>query len=48
MLGLSRKEIADLLDARIETVSRMMQRLHREHAIQVRDNSVTLLGLSGD
>lgn len=48
MLGLSRKEIADLLDARIETVSRMMQRLHREHAIQVRDNSVTLLGLSTD
>jgi CRP/FNR family transcriptional regulator len=48
MLGLNRKEIADLLDARIETVSRMMQRLHREHAIQVRDNSVTLLRLSTD
>lgn len=47
MLGLSRREIADLLDARIETVSRMMQRLHREQAIHVRDNSVTLLDLSG-
>lgn len=46
-LGLSRREIADLLDARIETVSRMMQRLHREHAIEVRDDSVTLLGLHG-
>jgi CRP/FNR family transcriptional regulator, anaerobic regulatory protein len=46
MLGLSRGEIADLLDARIETVSRMMQRLHREQAIQVRDNWVTLLDLS--
>jgi CRP/FNR family transcriptional regulator len=46
MLGLSRREIADLLDARIETVSRMMQRLHREQAIHVRDNSVTLLGLA--
>lgn len=46
MLGLSRRELADLLDARIETVSRMMQRLHREQAIQVRDNSVTLLKLS--
>lgn len=46
MLGLSRREIADLLDTRIETVSRMMQRLHREHAIDVRDNSVTLLRLS--
>lgn len=45
-LGLSRQEIANLLDARIETVSRMMQRLHRERAIHVKGNSVTLLGLS--
>jgi CRP/FNR family transcriptional regulator, anaerobic regulatory protein len=46
VIGLSRRELADLLDMRIETVSRMMQRLHREHAIDVRDNSVTLLGLA--
>lgn len=45
-LGLSRKEIADLLDTRIETVSRTIQRLHRERAIQVHDNWVTLLGLA--
>lgn len=44
-LGLSRREIADLLDTRIETVSRMMQRLHRERAIHVRHNTVTLLEL---
>ncbi|WP_129778092.1 Crp/Fnr family transcriptional regulator [Peristeroidobacter soli] len=45
-LGLSRQEIANLLDARIETVSRMMQRLHRERAIQIKGNSVTILQLS--
>jgi len=44
-LGLSRREIADLLDTRIETVSRMMQQLHREQAVQVHDHSVTLLRL---
>ena len=42
-LGLSRQQIADLLDTRIETVSRMMQRLHRERAIRVHGNTVTLL-----
>lgn len=45
-LGLNRREIADLLDTRIETVSRVMQQLHREHAIRVHGNAVTLLRLS--
>lgn len=44
-LGLSRQELAELLDARIETVSRMMQRLNRERAISIRGNSVSLLAL---
>lgn len=44
-LGLSRQEIADLLDTRIETVSRMIQQLHRERAIQVSGNKVALLDL---
>lgn len=44
-LGLSRQEIADLLDVRIETVSRIMQRLHRERAIHVSGNKVSLLDL---
>jgi CRP/FNR family transcriptional regulator len=45
-LGLSRQEIADLLDTRIETVSRMIQQLHREQAIRVRGSKVSLLSLS--
>lgn len=45
-LGLSRQEIADLLDTRIETISRMMQKLNREEAIRVRGNKVRLLTLS--
>jgi CRP/FNR family transcriptional regulator len=45
-LGLSRQEIADLLDTRIESVSRMMQQLNREEAIRVRGNKVSLLGLA--
>jgi CRP/FNR family transcriptional regulator, anaerobic regulatory protein len=44
-LGLSRQELADLLDTRIETVSRVMQQLHRERAIRVEGSSVTLLAL---
>ena len=44
-LGLSRQEIADLLDTRIETVSRMLQQLHREGEIHLRGSQVTLLGL---
>ena len=45
-MGLSRQELADLLDTRIETVSRMMQRLNREGAIKVAGNSVKLLTLA--
>jgi len=45
-LGLSRQEIAELLDTRIETVSRVMQQLHREQAIRVRGNRVNLLTLA--
>jgi CRP/FNR family transcriptional regulator, anaerobic regulatory protein len=45
-LGLSRQEIADLLDTRIETVSRMMQQLNREQAIRVRGSRVSLLALT--
>lgn len=45
-LGLSRQELANLLDTRIETVSRLIQRLHRERAIHVEGNTVTLLDLS--
>jgi len=45
-LGLSRQEIADLLDTRIETISRMMQQLNREQAIRVRGSRVRLLNLA--
>ena len=45
-LGLSRHEIAELLDTRIETISRMMQKLNREEAIRVRGSKVRLLGLA--
>ena len=44
-LGLSRREIADLLDTRIETVSRVIQQLNREQAIRVRGSKVKLLAL---
>ncbi len=45
-LGLSRQELANLLDTRVETVSRLMQRLHRERAIHVEGNLVTVLALA--
>lgn len=45
-LGLSRQDIADLLNTRIETVSRTIQRLNREEAIRVRGNRVKLLSLA--
>jgi len=45
-LGLSRQEIAELLDTRIETISRMMQKLNREEAIRVRGSKVRILGLA--
>src|SRR5262245_38603914 len=44
-LGLSREEIAGLLDTRVETVSRVMQKLKREQAIDVRGSRVRLRGL---
>lgn len=47
-LGVSRQELADLLDTRIETVSRTMQQLNRERAIRIRGNSVSLLALADD
>lgn len=45
-LGLSRQELANLLDTRIETVSRTIQQLHREHAIHIQGGCVTLLSLA--
>jgi CRP/FNR family transcriptional regulator, anaerobic regulatory protein len=48
LLGLSRQEMADLLDTRIETVSRVMQALHREQAIRVRGGRVNLLSLAAE
>ncbi len=45
-MGLSRQELANLLDIRIETISRLLQRLHRERAIHVTGNLVTLLSLA--
>jgi CRP/FNR family transcriptional regulator len=45
-LGLSRQDIADLLNTRIETVSRVIQQLNREGAIRVRGNQVRLLSLA--
>jgi CRP/FNR family transcriptional regulator len=45
-LSMTRLEIANLLDTRIETVSRTLQRLHREQLIQVRGNRVRLLKLA--
>jgi CRP/FNR family transcriptional regulator len=39
-LAMSRLEMANLLDTRIETVSRILQQLHREQAIQVRGSKV--------
>lgn len=44
-LTMSRLEIANLLDTRIETVSRTLQQLHREHAIHISGSRVRLLNL---
>jgi CRP/FNR family transcriptional regulator len=44
-LGVSRQELANLLDARLETISRQIQQLHRERAIHIKGNLVTLLTL---
>ena len=40
------RDIANLLDTRIETVSRVLQQLNREQAIHVRGNRVRLLTLA--
>lgn len=45
-LGMSRLEIANLLDTRIETVSRTLQQLNREQSIHVRGNRIKLLNLA--
>jgi CRP/FNR family transcriptional regulator len=44
-LGMTRQEIANLLDTRIETVSRMIQKLNRERQIEITGQQVTLLSL---
>jgi len=44
-LGMTRQEIANLLDTRIETVSRMVQQLSRDKEIAIDGQQVTLLSL---
>lgn len=44
-LGMTRQEIANLLDTRIETVSRMVQKMSREKEIGIEGQQVTLLSL---
>jgi CRP/FNR family transcriptional regulator len=44
-LGMTRQEIASLLGTRIETVSRTLQKMHREKEIEVAGQQVTLLSL---
>jgi CRP/FNR family transcriptional regulator len=46
-LSMSRLDIANLLDTRIETVSRVLQQLNRERAIHVEGHRVRLLTLRG-
>jgi CRP/FNR family transcriptional regulator len=41
-LSMSRSEMANLLDSRIETVSRILQQLHREQLIRVRGSKVQI------
>jgi len=45
-LGLSREEIADMLDTRVETVSRVLQRMKRAQEIDVRGGRVGLRSLA--
>lgn len=45
-LGMTRQEIASLLDTRIETVSRMIQKMHRAREIDIEGQEVTLRSLS--
>lgn len=45
-LSMSRSDIANYLDTRVETVSRILQQLHREKAIRVQGSTVELIDLS--
>lgn len=45
-LGMTRQEIANLLDTRIETVSRMIQKMRRAREIEIEGQQVTLLSLA--
>ncbi|HMN46372.1 MAG TPA: cyclic nucleotide-binding domain-containing protein [Povalibacter sp.] len=45
-LAMSRGDIANLLDTSVETVSRILQQLHREKAIHVRGSTIELLTLA--
>lgn len=45
-LTMSRSDIANFLDTRIETVSRILQQLHREKAIHVHGSTIEVLALS--
>ncbi|HEX2494213.1 MAG TPA: cyclic nucleotide-binding domain-containing protein [Steroidobacter sp.] len=47
-LSMSRLEIANLLDTRIETVSRTLQQLNREQVIHVRGNRVRLVNAASE
>lgn len=44
-LGMTRQDMASLLDTRIETVSRTIQKMHRAKEIEVTGQQVTLLSL---
>lgn len=44
-LTMSRSDIANFLDTRVETVSRILQQLHREKAIHVQGSTVELIEL---
>lgn len=43
---MTRQEIANLLDTRIETVSRMIQKMRRAREIEIEGQQVTLLSLA--
>jgi CRP/FNR family transcriptional regulator len=45
-LSMSREEIANLLDTRVETVSRILQSMHKERLISVRGRTIHLLSLT--
>lgn len=45
-MSMSRSDIANLLDTRVETVSRILQQLHRERAIHVHGSTIELIDLA--